>query len=52
MPSLVFGFARVNDLGDQGEAENNKQGSGDSEHVRGPSVGVMQVGYRAMRAKI
>lgn len=52
MTRSVFGFAGVDHLGDQGKAENNKQGSGDCEHVRGPFVGVMHLGYRPIRARL
>lgn len=52
MTPLVFGFARVDDLGDQGKAENDKQGSGDCVHRVGPFEAAMPKDYRAKRARI
>ena len=49
---FFIGTARVNDLGDQGKAENDKQGGDNRKHGFGPFVGSESVGYCAKGARI
>ncbi len=45
-------IARVDHLGDQGKAEDDKQGSDNWKHGYSPFAGFTPMGYRAKRARM